>query len=137
MIALSNCDHVAKVVRWSVDTSKPSAPLVVALWGCTECDETFNSLPESSSSTWVEKDHTDCDDTCFACKARSLKVAYCGIGGGDATTQKKWDRGIEEYRAARAQGIQPKSTKLSDVRKAVEASNKSGSAVVAGWGENG
>lgn len=36
---------------------------------------------------------------------------------------------INEYRAARAQGIQPKGTKLSDTRFAVEASRRADTAL--------
>ncbi|MHB1098518.1 MAG: hypothetical protein ACYCZR_03070 [Burkholderiales bacterium] len=36
---------------------------------------------------------------------------------------------INEYRAARAQGIQPKGTKLSDTRYAVEASRRADTAL--------
>lgn len=125
VIVLSKCDHVAKVLSWTVDTSIATAPLIPGLWGCTRCDETFTSAPESSSD-WVEKDHSNCDDSCFSCKARSLKVAYCGIGGGDATTQKNWDKNLDAYRAAKAQGIQPKSTRASAIQAAVMQSDKTG-----------
>lgn len=64
-------------------------------------------------------------------RAANLKVAFCGIGGGDATTQKNWDKSIEAYRAAKAQGIQPAGTKASQVRAAVEQSNRTGEAFVA------
>ena len=59
-------------------------------------------------------------------RAKSLKVAYCGIGGGDASVQKAWDRELGEFRAATAQGIMPASTKTRDIRKAVEISNQTG-----------
>lgn len=36
---------------------------------------------------------------------------------------------IKEYREARAQGIQPKSSKLEDIRSAVAASHRSDTAV--------
>lgn len=55
-----------------------------------------------------------------------MKIAYCGIGGGDATGQKKWDQEISEYRSAVAQGIRPSTTKTKDIRAAVEMSNKTG-----------
>lgn len=43
---------------------------------------------------------------------------------GDYATGKKWETEIKEYRAARKQGIQPRSTQLSDIRQAVAASNR-------------
>ena len=61
-------------------------------------------------------------------RAASLKVAYCGIGGGDATKQKKWDRELDSYKAARAQGIQPRSTKKRDIETAVKVSDMTGTA---------
>lgn len=61
-------------------------------------------------------------------RAASLRIAYCGIGGGDATAQKKWDKELDSYKAARRQGIQPRTTKTRDVRAAVEVSNIVGSA---------
>ena len=61
-------------------------------------------------------------------RAASLRIAYCGIGGGDATAQKKWDRDLDSYKAARKQGIQPRTTKPQDVRAAVEVSDRIGSA---------
>lgn len=59
-------------------------------------------------------------------RAASFKVAYCGIGGGDATKQKKWDRELDSYKAARAQGIQPRSTKSRDIETAVKVSDMTG-----------
>ena len=64
-------------------------------------------------------------------RAANLKIAYSGIGGGDATAQKKWDKNIEDYRAARAAGIQPAGTKASQIRSAVEQSEKTGTAFTA------
>lgn len=51
-----------------------------------------------------------------------------GAGYGDATAQKAWDKELDEYRDARAQGIQPASTKTKDIRDAVEVSNTFGDA---------
>lgn len=61
-------------------------------------------------------------------RAQGQMVAYCGIGGGDASTQKGWDKSLDQYREARRQGIQPSSTRPDAVRRAVEISNQTGSA---------
>ena len=61
-------------------------------------------------------------------RAANMRVAYCGIGGGDATKQKRWDAELQSYRDARAQGIEPASTRTRDIRAAVELSNMSGTA---------
>jgi hypothetical protein len=37
---------------------------------------------------------------------------------------QKWQTEITEYRAARSQGIQPKSSQLKDIRSAVSKSQK-------------
>ena len=41
---------------------------------------------------------------------------------------KKWDGELQAYRDARAQGIQPASTKMKDIKAAVAASNHFGKA---------
>jgi hypothetical protein len=55
-------------------------------------------------------------------------VAYCGIGGGDATVQKKWDAELDLYRAARRQGVQPDGTKTHQIEAALRASEAAGAA---------
>lgn len=119
------CSHITKVAKWGVDTSKPTAPLVPVLWGCTLCDETFSEPPivEEEETVYVEHE-SSCE--CFACRVRSIKVAYCGIGGGDATAQKQWDKNIDLYRKARSQGIQPTGTSQSKVMAAIKQSEKTG-----------
>lgn len=61
-------------------------------------------------------------------RAANMRVAYCGIGGGDATAQKNWDQDLSLYRQARAQGIQPDGTTRNKVMKALQASEKLGAA---------
>jgi hypothetical protein len=61
-------------------------------------------------------------------RAANLKVAYCGIGGGDATEQKQWDRELSLYRSARAQGVQPDGTKGHQIEAALKASEAAGAA---------
>lgn len=43
---------------------------------------------------------------------------------GDYGRGLKWETEIKEYREARRQGIQPKTTQLSDIREAVSLSQK-------------
>ena len=121
------CDHIFKVLIWGVDTSKPTAPLIPSLWGCTNCDEQFTELPVVEE---VERERVEHDFMCecFACRVKSIKVAYCGIGGGDATAQRQWDRNLDLYRKARAEGIQPTGTSKSKVMAAIRQSDKTGSA---------
>ena len=83
---------------------------------------------DNCSSACLTRDH----DTFGECvRGKGLKVAYCGIGGGDASTQAKWDRALDNYRAARAEGIQPAGTAPYHVQNAVRISNETGKAYVA------
>ena len=68
--------------------------------------------------------HPQYVEGCFGCKAGTLRLAYTGINGSDATAQKNWDAELDSYRAAVAQGMQPESTRTPDIRSAVEWSNE-------------
>jgi hypothetical protein len=46
-------------------------------------------------------------------------------------TQKSWNNELKAYRDARAEGIQPKSTRMQDIKAAVQQSDKTGKAFVA------
>lgn len=61
-------------------------------------------------------------------RAANLKVAYCGIGGGDATKQRKWDAEIKAYRSARAEGIQPAGTSMKKIVEAKKMADMTGTA---------
>jgi len=61
-------------------------------------------------------------------RAANLRVAYCGIGGGDATEQKRWDQELSLYRSARSQGVQPNGTKTKQIEAALRASEAAGAA---------
>jgi hypothetical protein len=60
-------------------------------------------------------------------RAKDTRVLYSNsAAGNDLTRQKRWDSRLQAYRAARRQGIQPDSTKLPDIQRAVEISNQTG-----------
>lgn len=60
-------------------------------------------------------------------RGKSLKIAYANsAGGSDFTTQKKWDRELDLYRSAVAQGIEPDGTTTAKVRRALDLSDKAG-----------
>lgn len=61
-------------------------------------------------------------------RSANLRVAYCGVGGGDATTQKRWDSELDLYRTARKQGVQPDGTKTHQIMAALKASDAVGAA---------
>lgn len=73
--------------------------------------------PTQDHATWGE-----------CARASRLRIAYCGVSGGDATRQKKWDAELAAYRAARKEGIQPDSTCMPDIAEAVRLSDKAGAA---------
>ena len=75
-----------------------------------------------------ERTHPDYVEGCFGCKASTVD-----LNAGEASTRltmssKKWDKELALYRQARAQGIQPDTTKTKDIRKAIDISNKTGRA---------
>lgn len=116
--------HVGKVVEWGFDGTHD---FIVSLWGCVLCDVTSPTpfLDEEDISI----DHTNCDEDCFGCKARSLQLATGDAAGNivsSGTTQKKWDKELGLYKQARAQGIQPDGTSTKQVQKAIDVSNRTG-----------
>jgi len=92
-------------------------------------DVGFVVAGENCRSGCLTKDHNSWGE---CARSSNMRVAYCGIAGGDATAQKAWDREIKEFRSAQAQGIRPASTKTKDIRAAVDASNRMGKAFDAG-----
>lgn len=62
-------------------------------------------------------------------RAKRTRVGWANSANGlDATTEKKWDRELQSYRDARAQGIQPAGTTTEKIQTAVEMSNLTGRA---------
>ena len=123
----NTCDHISKVVEWGFDESFNYR---VALWGCTECDATSPTIWKAKEIE--EVDHTKCGgpSVCFGCKAQGLAPL---MSTGDASNKvampkKKWEKELQAYRDARAQGIQPAGTSMKKVQEAVEISNKTGKA---------
>lgn len=121
------CNHISRVVKWGLDSD---SNFCVTLWGCTDCDEVSETKLVSSISD-IEHTHSEYVDGCFACKVRTLQLTTGDANGNlvaSGWTNKKWDGELKAYRDARAQGIQPASTKMKDIKKAVEASDKTGKA---------
>lgn len=74
------------------------------------------------------KTHPKYVEGCFGCKVTTLVVGYCGKGNQDASAQKAWDRELDLYSSAVANGIQPESTKRGAVEAAVNWSEQTGTA---------
>lgn len=73
--------------------------------------------------------HPEPVEGCFGCKVSTLQLnagdaKSAIINGGQ--TQKAWDKELALYKQARAQGIQPDSTRTKDIQRAIDTSNKYG-----------
>lgn len=77
-------------------------------------------------SACVTQDHA----TWGACRrAHGIKVGYCRSATNprnDATADKRWTSELDLYASTRKQGIQPDTTKLKDIRRALDESNRVG-----------
>ena len=122
-----SCNHVSKVLDWILDDTHR---LIPGFYGCQNCDE-VSVEPLSDGNMVAEHSHTEFVDGCFTCKIATLQLTTGDANGAlvaNNWTNKKWDGELNAYREARRQGIQPASTKLKDIKKAVEASDKIGQA---------
>ncbi|HKN44292.1 MAG TPA: hypothetical protein VJW23_10230 [Propionibacteriaceae bacterium] len=62
-------------------------------------------------------------------KAKGLRIGYANSANGmDYSAQKRWDRDLDAYKDARAQGIQPSGTSRPQVEAALAISNTTGTA---------
>lgn len=58
-------------------------------------------------------------------KAASIKVTYANEASRhDRSSQKRWDQELADYRAARAQGIEPAGTDRKSIDHAIAWSDK-------------
>lgn len=76
--------------------------------------------------------HPEYVEGCFGCKVGTLVMNAGEANSNLSMSSKKWDKELQAYRDARAQGIQPSGTSMKQVRQAVEISNKTGEAYKAG-----
>jgi hypothetical protein len=119
--------HAGKVVESGYKLDNGQMHFTVNLWGCIRCDAT-SETPWADAGQYKAKviDHSDCDNNpCFGCKAKGLQLATGDASGNiiaSGTTQKKWDKELDFYRDARAQGVQPEATTRKAVERALEAS---------------
>lgn len=124
--------HVTKVVKEGYKLIDGQMIFHVELYGCTGCELTSTEpMPDNDEP---EIDHSKCGPDCFGCKARTLQLSPGDAAGNKAMSQKKWDKELNAYSAARKQGIQPAGTSLRAVQDAVDKSNKAGKAFDANTG---
>jgi hypothetical protein len=82
-----------------------------------------------------------CTSSCFTqdhasygecLRSKNLKTAVSIPGKDyDRSGQPAWDKRIDTYKQARSEGIQPASTRASDIKAAISHSDKTGTAYVA------
>ena len=75
------------------------------------------------------REHPNFVEGCFGCKIGTLQLSTGDANGNmvaSGWTNKKWENELNAYKSARAQGIQPDGTSLSQVRKAIDTSEKTG-----------
>ena len=111
--------HISKVLEWGFDEEHN---FKATSWGCVFCD-IVTEKPFFYED--IEIDHTACDEDCFGCKAKGLQLSPGDAAGNiiaSGTTQKKWDKELQLYRDAKAQGVQPAGTSTKAIREALTAS---------------
>jgi len=116
------CDHIAKILKWSYELEDGQMNQKATLFGCTLCDETTDKLWDNFGVVKTVTDHKvgDFYCECFGCKAKSLQ-----LNAGDATrdiSDKKWTSELKAYKQATEQGIKPAGTSRRQVEEAHKAS---------------
>lgn len=72
--------------------------------------------------------HPEPVEDCFGCKALGLQMNTGDANSNLRVSSKKWDKELQAYRDARAQGIQPAGTSMKKIQEAVKISNETGKA---------
>lgn len=72
--------------------------------------------------------HPEFVEGCFGCKVGTLEMSPGEANSHLSVSTKKWDKELQAYRDARAQGIQPAGTSMKKIQEAVKISNETGKA---------
>lgn len=72
--------------------------------------------------------HPEYVEGCFGCKGLTLSMNAGDADSRKTMTNKKFNREIDAYKEARAQGIQPAGTSMQKIQEAVKASETLGRA---------
>ena len=117
-----SCSHISRVKEWGFNEHHD---FIATLWDCVLC-RVESQVPFKDDEVIIN--HSECGEDCFGCKAKGLQ-----LNTGDASSQKimsnkKWDGELNEYRKARAQGIQPAGTTMAAIQEAYRASEVMGKA---------
>lgn len=124
-----NCEvngHIGRENKWEYKLENGQVKEYTTEYGCLKCDATSPTLwPGFGEYTIIKEPCTEnCD--CFGCKVKTLQM-----NAGDATRDipdKKWTSELNEYKKARAEGIQPGGTTRAHIEAARTASENMGKA---------
>lgn len=72
--------------------------------------------------------HPEFVEGCFGCKGLTLSMNAGDADSRRVMTNKAFNRELEAYKEARAQGIQPSGTSMKKIQEAVKASETLGRA---------
>ena len=72
--------------------------------------------------------HPEPVDGCFGCKGLSIQMNAGDADSRKFMTNKAFNKELDAYKEARAQGIQPAGTTMSKIQEAVQASETLGRA---------
>lgn len=118
--------HITKILTWSYIKVDGDVQSKASLYGCTACDATSETIwPDFGDYAKVSEPCVE-DCWCFKCKIKTLQ-----LNAGDATRDipdKKWRAKLDNYKKARADGIQPSGTSEAHVEAAYKASELLGKA---------
>lgn len=121
---MTACSHISRVKKWGFNEEHD---FIASLWDCVLCG-TESPVPFKEEER-VSIDHTHCDkEPCFGCKAKGLQLNTGDANSAKIMANKKWDGELNEYRKARAQGIQPAGTNMAAIQEAYRASETMGKA---------
>lgn len=70
--------------------------------------------------------HPEPVETCFGCKGLSLQLNTGDANSRKTMPNKAFNKELDAYKEARAQGIQPNGTSMKKIQEAVEASQTLG-----------
>ena len=70
--------------------------------------------------------HPEPEDGCFGCKGLSIQMNAGDADSRRVMPNKKFNRELDAYKEARAQGIQPNGTSMQKIQEAVKASETLG-----------
>jgi hypothetical protein len=72
--------------------------------------------------------HPEPVDGCFGCKGLSIQMNAGDADSRRTLPNKKFNKELDAYKEARAQGIQPNGTSMAKIQEAVKASETLGRA---------